>query len=758
MSIRSALLAVLLFSLSISAVCQTSPHTKKSGGATRSTSSRNKTSASKKKKKKAALSPAAIRRMKRMNRAFVASSTLKPMAKQLLEDRTKPAYAGVQAYAAKHTGTDEGAMANLVLAYAHILDREYAQALPYLKKAQPKSGELGDYVAYFTALAESGEGNYQDLTTALKGFHEQYPESIFARDAAAMLVNALLAQDQPREALAVAAKYRYPPRSDMELAIGRAYEKTGDLQNATEALRRVYFAMPLSDEASAAGADLNSIGGMNASFAERKARADLLSQGKRYRDAAREYNDLLSLAPTPQQRDSVQVAMAIAESRSGDNRRARQTLEALQVSGEANAQRLYFLADIARDDNDDNRFLDLLGQMRQSAPSSGYFEQTLLTAGNMYLLKKDYDHAIDFYRELDQRFPIGRLGHYAHWKASWLSLRQGRIDDAKQGFEEQISKYPDSAEIPAALYWRGRLAEDAHAVSVARAYYRKIIDRFPNYYYADRSRERLALLGAGTVAEEALLDHIPPVNAPKAQFEDAPDDNLRAQKAHLLENCGLFDYAVKELQKAAPKEGPDWTAAEIARLYQESGGYHRALNYMKRTVPTYFSLDYNALPRFYWEALFPRPFWTDLKRYSSANDLDPYLVASLIRQESEFNPGAISRANALGLMQVMPGTGKKLAKEVKLKRFRPEQLLVPTTNIQLGTRYFKELMDQFNGHPEYALAAYNAGSERVQAWLSDGNFRDPQEFVESIPFTETREYVQAIMRNASVYRKLYPTP
>ncbi|MGZ4816687.1 MAG: transglycosylase SLT domain-containing protein [Terriglobales bacterium] len=758
MSIRSALLAVLLFSLSISAVCQTSPHTKKSGGATHSTSSRNKTSASKKKKKKAALSPAAIRRMKRMNRAFVASSTLKPMAKQLLEDRTKPAYAGVQAYAAKHTGSDEGAMANLVLAYAHILDREYAQALPYLKKAQPKSGELGDYVAYFTALAESGEGNYQDLTTALKGFHEQYPESIFARDAAAMLVNALLAQDQPREALAVAAKYRYPPRSDMELAIGRAYEKTGDLQNATEALRRVYFAMPLSDEASAAGADLNSIGGMNASFAERKARADLLSQGKRYRDAAREYNDLLSLAPTPQQRDSVQVAMAIAESRSGDNRRARQTLEALQVSGEANAQRLYFLADIARDDNDDNRFLDLLGQMRQSAPTSGYFEQTLLTAGNMYLLKKDYDHAIDFYREVDQRFPIGRLGHYAHWKASWLSLRQGRIDDAKQGFEEQISKYPDSAEIPAALYWRGRLAEDAHAVSVARAYYRKIIDRFPNYYYADRSRERLALLGAGTVAEEALLDHIPPVNAPKAQFEDAPDDNLRAQKAHLLENCGLFDYAVKELQKAAPKEGPDWTAAEIARLYQESGGYHRALNYMKRTVPTYFSLDYNALPRFYWEALFPRPFWTDLKRYSSANDLDPYLVASLIRQESEFNPGAISRANALGLMQVMPGTGKKLAKEVKLKRFRPEQLLVPTTNIQLGTRYFKELMDQFNGHPEYALAAYNAGSERVQAWLSDGNFRDPQEFVESIPFTETREYVQAIMRNASVYRKLYPTP
>jgi soluble lytic murein transglycosylase len=98
-----------------------------------------------------------------------------------------------------------------------------------------------------------------------------------------------------------------------------------------------------------------------------------------------------------------------------------------------------------------------------------------------------------------------------------------------------------------------------------------------------------------------------------------------------------------------------------------------------------------------------------------------------------------------------------VAKEVKLQRYSASQLYTPAVNLQLGTRYFRGMVDKF-GSFEYALAAYNAGSDRVDEWLSQGKYRDAQEFVESIPFTETREYVQAIMRNASVYKQLYGTP
>src|SRR5207248_6491512 len=256
----------------------------------------------------------------------------------------------------------------------------------------------------------------------------------------------------------------------------------------------------------------------------------------------------------------------------------------------------------------------------------------------------------------------------------------------------------------------------------------------------------------------ALLDRLPPINSTnKFNEEEAPSDNLRVQKARLLENGALLDFAVKELRAAAEEEKGNWLPAETARMYQEAGRYDMAVEVLKRAVPNYFALDLPSLPRSYWEALFPKPYWTDLKRYSSDNALDPYSVASLIRQESEFNPNAVSRANAVGLMQLLPNVGKGVAKQVRLRRYNSTQLFTPAVNLQLGTHYFREMVDKF-GAFEYALAAYNAGSDRVDDWLGQGKYRDPQEFVESIPFTETREYVQAILRNANVYRQLYGTP
>jgi soluble lytic murein transglycosylase len=696
-----------------------------------------------------------------MRQAFTASASLRPMAQQLLQDRSLAAYNGVQAYARAHAKEDAGALAWLVVGYARVLDHDYPKAIDALSRAKPHAGDLGDYVDYYLGTSYLQTGRTAEALATLADFATAHPDSLLVRDARVSYAQVLMAEGQAAEAAAILAQNRVPARSDVELALGRAYEAAGEPAKAAEALANVYYAMPTSFEADSAYSELKKLPSIPPpTFAQRKTRADLLLKGRRYGDAAEEYRSLAREA-APEDRTALELAVADAYHRSGRNRDAKQALNALgALTGEANAQRLYLLGQIAFASNENDEFYRTVAELRQSAPTSPWLEQALLSAANLHLVHHEYDQALDAYREAQQRFPDGARASYVHWKAAWLTLRQGRNDEAKKEFEEQIARYPTGGETPAALYWRARLAEEDNQPVMARAFYQKLSDRYRNFYYAELGRQRLKKLPADgdTTTQYALLDRVPPLDSAGKIAESLPPaDDLHVQKAELLGNGGLVDFAVRELQAAAATEGGTWGPAETAQLYVETGHYDRAIETMKRSTPNYFALDIPDLPRSYWEALFPKAYWPDLKRSAAANALDPYLVASLIRQESEFNPSAVSRANAVGLMQLLPKTGKMVAKEVKLKRYNPSQLYTPAVNLQLGTRYFKGMVDKF-GSFEYALAAYNAGSDRVEEWLGQGKYRDPQEFVESIPFTETREYVQAIMRNANVYKQLYGTP
>jgi len=703
-------------------------------------------------------------RVARMRQAFVASASLRPMAQQLLQDRTPAAYAGVEAYARAHAKEDAGALAWLVLGYAHVLDRDYAKAIDPLNRAKVHAGDLGDYVAYYLGTSYLQTGRTAEGVANLADFAGAHPDSLLVRDAAVRYADALLLEGQAAEAVKLLEPLRMPVRSDLEFELGRAYAASGQPAKAAETLANVYYTMPTSTEADLAYAELKKLpSAPPPTVTERKTRALVLLNRKRYAEAADEYRSLANEA-NPTDKPSLQLALADALHRGGRNHDAKLVLALLGTEGgEVNAQRLYLLGQLAWSSNDNDAFYRTVAELRQVAPTSPWLEQALLSAANLHLVHHEYDQALDTFREIQQRFPNGARASYGHWKAAWLTFRQGRIEEAKKAFEDQIALYPNGAETSSALYWRARLAEEDNQPLMARAFYQKLSDRYRNFYYAELGRQRMKHLPPASpdaTTQYALLDRVPPLDsASKVSEVEPPRDELHVQKAELLGNGGLVDFAVRELQAAAAAtpDGGSWGPAETAQLYDETGHYDQAIELMKHSAPNYFALDIPDLPRKYWEALFPKAYWSDLKHSAVANGLDPYLVASLIRQESEFNPNAVSRANAVGLMQLLPKTGKLVAKEVNLRRYNASQLYTPAVNLQLGTRYFRGMVDKF-GSFEYALAAYNAGSDRVDEWLSLGKYRDPQEFVESIPFTETREYVQAIMRNASLYKQIYGTP
>ncbi len=457
----------------------------------RTASQKTATPVAKARKKRKPVSP----RVRRVRRAFVASANLRSMAQQLLQDRTPIAYAGVESYARRHPKEDAGALAWLAIGYARTLDRDYAKAIDPLNRAKAGASELGDYVAYYLGDAYLKTAHNAEALATLADFGKNFPDSLLVRDAHLVYANALIEEGRAPEAAALLEKDRAPVRSDLEFVIGRAYAAAGNTQRAASAFRNVYFNLPNSVEADGAGAELRKLA-ISGSVAERRTRADLLFKAKHYAEAAHDYRDLVEEAGSAN-RPEVQLALARALEKNGgsNSKEARQLLTAMGAqTGDAEAERLYLLSETQRSTSDEEAVQRTLNELRQFGPASPWLEQALLFAGNMCLLKRDYDCAIAYFRELQQRFPNGAHASYAHWKAAWLSFRQGRTDEARQAFERQIELYPDSAEVPAALYWRARLAEEEGDPAMARAFYGKLSGRFRNYYYAEFGRQRLATL------------------------------------------------------------------------------------------------------------------------------------------------------------------------------------------------------------------------------------------------------------------------
>jgi soluble lytic murein transglycosylase len=643
---------------------------------------------------------------------------------------------------------------------------KYGEAIQDLKAAQPQLPKLADYAAFYLASSRAGLKDFAQVHSDLAPFRKLSVSSPLEPKALLLEAKALTETGSGAAAVSLLReRYDDLPQPGGDWALAQAYESAQAPAQAATYYSRVYYLYPLSDSAPRAAKALEALrASMGASYPaptpqQRLERGNRLLAARQYTKARAEFSTLVEeLSGADREIASVGIGAADYLDKRTDH--ACQYLRSLEVaSPEAAAERLYFVSECARRLNDDDAMLAAIHTMAKQYPSSPWRLKALLSAGNRFLLSNQPESYEPIYRACYESFPSDPEASYCHWKVTWISYLKRR-KDAADLLREQLLRYPASTNSSGALYYLGRLGESAKDFRLARGYFDKITERYPGYYYGILARERLeqASLARAVPSESvtAFLNTIQfPTRSSLETYEPTAATMRRIERFRQLSEAGLTKLAEAELRFGAKTDGqPYLLAMELART---AGAPHQGLRNMKSLVSDYFSIAPDSAPERFWELLFPLPFRGDLVRQSSASALDPHIVAGLVRQESEFNPKVISPAHAYGLTQLVPATGRQLARKAGVKRFSTNMLFQPSMNLRLGTTYLRSLLDQWGGKWEETLASYNAGKTHVLEWIQWADFREPGEFVETIPFTETREYVQSVLRNAAAYRRIYGT-
>ncbi|HYL77584.1 MAG TPA: transglycosylase SLT domain-containing protein [Bryobacteraceae bacterium] len=691
--------------------------------------------------------------------ASVLAQPLATLAENYRKTPNPKTRAAVLRFAGVHPNDRNGALALLLLGATEIDQRQFGDAVQHLKSAGKRLPKLADHVAYLSAVAQSELREYAAVEKTLEPVWQSSPASPWIAKAVEVEANAFLEDKQSGKAVALAKKYFADlPEPQAELLLARAYEADGKASEAAVQYQKVYVEHPLSKEASDAQDALAHYPALQAKV--------LLTRGLKLVEAgdyARARKELTALLPelSGADLDLARVRIGAAQYLGRDNKGAYAYLSSFQAAAsDAEAERLYYLLESARRLDRIDEMTTALTKLTESYPQSGWRLKGLLSVANYDSAHNQKEAADDLFRACYENFPGDSQSAQCHWKVAWARYLRDAAS-ASEILEDHLKRYPDSDHASTALYFLGRIAESKSDWSAARVYYDEINNWYPNYYYAILARDRLAQPNvAGATPSAAATKFLSAIQFPKRRklenFVASATTKERVERANLLASAGLDDFAEAELRFSAKMDGqPHLMAVELADLATRRDAPDQGIRYIKHYAPGYLSMSLDTAPDKFWRLAFPLPYRKSLEDYSREHSLDPFLVAALIRQESEFNAKAVSRTSARGLTQVMPATGRELGRKLRIPHYQTSLLFNPDTNLKIGTYYLRALNDQLHGKWEATLASYNAGKSRVVGWMAASNYREPAEFVESIPFSETRAYVQSVLRNAEVYRRLY---
>jgi len=652
--------------------------------------------------------------------------------------------------------------------------------------------ELADYALFALAEHYAGKQRWSDAAALYQRLIDGYPSSVLGSRAQLRRGQVLLdAGLLPQAAAAFDALLADEPWSDeapdAALGLGKARANAGDLSGAVLAYRLVTVKYPSPERDQSAEKALAALKNLGATVpdptpAEWYERGRVLSRASQYEKAQESFRRALEADPTHPQKADLMLRSGIALFNLGKRAEAASILERLVKAkppdcrcAEAYAWLGKSYSRLGLRDEAVESYVKLV----RLYPDSDWADDALYFAGNVLRDAGDMRQAVKFYRRLVAEYPESSFADSALWWEGWEHFVAGDYRKAEQTLQEMVRRYPRSFLVNQALYWKGRAAELRGDREQANRSWQRVLTRGPYTYYGYRTAERITEESLAerelAVAAEPASAEVPEENGDPAEDQepdgfdgDGPPDWTEDAFAALSQNpayrrtrelmyLGMQKEAAVELwslQELMPRR--KGALMGLSKTFFQLGDYHSSLIIVLRNFDRALERPSPRLPEDLWMLAYPQGYWTSIVTHARKYGLDPFFVAAIIREESQFRADAVSPAGARGVMQVLPATGEWAARNAGIAGFERSRLQDPDVNIAVGTWYLSHLMKRFQGDMVLVIAAYNAGPEAVAAWRGrNGAAGDAATFVEMIPYTETRGYVKKVLRNHAEYRRIY---
>ncbi len=400
----------------------------------------------------------------------------------------------------------------------------------------------------------------------------------------------------------------------------------------------------------------------------------------------------------------------------------------------------------------------------QLSKRRGWKSASYFVLGRIYEDLKDYPNSIKNYQIVAKNYPKGKYGERAAWRIGWVYFKSGNLKKAYNQFKNNTKKHSKGSLIDKNLFWMGKVSEKLKKNKQSEKIYRKLFKNYPFTYYGFQAKDKI---NASIIKLKKYNSSSSLIR--KASFEQqqrtknilgrslSKRENFHFSRAVHLIQLGFYSFATLELQALGKTIRKDFNGVLwLSYWFNQAHAYKDSFRVLQ-LYKNYKTKAYEKnLPLEFWVNFYPPAFSQTIDSFSKKYKVDPLLVKGLIRQESLYNTYSLSPAGARGLMQIMPKTGRRIFRQIySSKNFDVESLFQPEINIELGIHYLSKLNQKHKNNKNYILINYNAGPKVLRAWKRRfRHLKDVDVFIESIPYTETRNYIKKVIRNLRTYKFL----